>query len=74
MAQKRAERGRYQWSEAERPLILFAIRTAATMGATYDPDRVLFLSIAIGIANGRKGMSKLKAERLTREFLATARP
>jgi hypothetical protein len=69
-AEKRAERGEYPWSGEDRSRILLAIRTAATKGDSYDPERLLFLSIAIGHVTGRKGLPKLKAERLTREFLA----
>ena len=69
MKEKRAEREIPEWSDADRARISAAIRVSKTPGETYDPNRVLFFSIAIGHAVGRKGMTKLKAIRLTREFL-----
>ena len=70
MNKKRAEREIPDWTSEHQHRIRNAIQRALSPGVTYDPDRVLFLSIAIGHAVGRKGMTKLKAIRLTREFLA----
>ena len=70
MSKKRSEREIPEWTDAERAKIILGIRVANAPGEAYDPSRVLFLSIAIGHAVGRKGITKLKAIRLTREFLA----